>query len=171
MSQLRPREARRTVRLKVRVRTETGWIDATVQNLSQRGMSLHSPLPLRRNQYVEIARGRCRVVGRIVWSDHVRCGIRAQDAVDIAGFLSNPQAGLPPCANDRRAMERTAPPPPTGQVLSARVESSRSVGRAFEFGVILAGIACTAALAIGSVFEVLGTPLEQVGSALAPAPN
>lgn len=168
MEHWRPRETRRTVRVKVRVRTDAGWIDATVHNLSERGMSLHCPLPLRRNQFVEIARGRCRVVGRIVWSDQAACGLRAQDAVDIAGFLAGPPAASVGRENDRRAMERIAQRAPAAATpLPDRAESARGIGRAFEFAVVLAGIACTVAIAVGSVLEVLGTPLEQVRSALA----
>lgn len=165
MQHWRPRETRRSVRISVRVRTEAGWFDATVRNLSERGMGLDSHLPLRRNQFVEIARGRHRVVGRIVWSKDAACGLRAQDAVDIAGFLSA-QRGTPPGANDRRSGDRSVrlqaalPAPVQG-------ERARWVGRAMEFAMVLTGIACTAGVAVGSVLEVLGAPLEQVGSTLA----
>lgn len=165
MQHWRPRETRRTVRLSVRVRTEAGWFDATVRNMSERGMGLDGHLPLRRNQFVEIARGRHRVVGRIVWSDDAACGLRAQDAVDIAGFLAGPRAASPR-ANDRRQGDRTMRAQ-AALPLPVRAESARWFGRAFEFAVILTGIACTAGLAVGSVLEVLGAPLEQVGSALA----
>ncbi len=167
MKHWRPRETRRTVRISVRVRTETGWVDATVRNLSERGMGLDSHQPLHRNQFVEIARGRCRVVGRIVWSEDAYCGVRAQDAVDIAGFLSSPQAAASR-ANDRRVLNRTAQPPAAAIPLVEQAESARRMGRAFEFAVMITGIACAAAIAVGSVLEVLGAPLEQIGAALAP---
>lgn len=167
MQTWRPREIRRTVRIGVRVRTEAGWTNATVRNLSERGMMLDSPHPLPRNQFVEIARGRCRVVGRIVWSDDAACGLRAQDAIDIAGLLSGPQAASAQRENDRRAGDRAARPAPA-DAMAAHPDRARRIGRALQFGVVLAGIACAATIAVGSVLEVLGSPLEQIGTALAP---
>ena len=151
----------------MRVRTDAGWIDATVRNLSERGMALDSHHPLRRNQFVEIARGRWRVVGRIVWSDADSCGLRAQDAVDIAGFLASPDAG-PQRANDRREGDRSARPEVAAVPLHQRAQSARWLGRAIEFGMVVTGVVCAAAVAVGGVFEALGTPLEQVSAALAP---
>lgn len=171
MPQWRPRETRRTVRITVRVRTETGWIDATVRNLSQRGMGLSSHQPLRRNQFVEIARGPSRVVGRIVWSDEADCGLRAQDVVDIAGFLAGPQGASPQRENDRRAGNRVERHAALAVPLHQQAQSARWFGRALEFAVITTGVVCAAGVAVGSVLEILGAPLEQVGIALTRAPG
>jgi hypothetical protein len=170
MQTWRPRETRRTVRLSVRVRTDDGWVDAVVRNVSERGMSLHSLHPLRRNQFIEIARGRCRVVGRIVWSEDAACGVRAQDAVDIAGFLAGPGEASAARTNDRRMGDRAAHAAPLAPP-QRHPEHARWVGRAFEFGVVLAGIASTAAIAADGVLEVLSAPLQQVNLALAAAPG
>lgn len=171
MQQWRPRETRRTVRITVRVRTEAGWIDATVRNLSERGMGLSSHQPLRRNQFVEIARGRSRVVGRIVWSDEAYSGMRAQDAVDIAEFLAEPQGASPQRENDRRAGNRVERPAAVAAPLHQQAQSARWFGRALEFAVITAGVVCAAGMAVGGVIEILGAPLEKVGIALARTPG
>jgi hypothetical protein len=55
--------------------------------------------------------------------------------------------------------------------LPDRAGSARWLGRVFEFAVVTAGIACAASVAVGSVLEVLGSPLEEVGAALARPPG
>jgi hypothetical protein len=174
MQNWRNRESRKTVRLSVRVRTDDGWIDATVRNVSSRGMMLHSLQPLRRNQFVEIARGRHRVVGRIVWSDATACGLQSQDKVDIQGLLSQPADAAALGSAERRMHVRSRPPqplPPVGE----RAAASRAMGRAFEFAFVVTAVSSVAAIAAISMQEALAAPLTQVelamsgqGSAKAP---
>ena len=155
----------------MRVKTEAGWSDATVRNMSERGVALDSHHPPRRNQFVEIARGRCRVVGQIVWSDRASCGLRARDAIDIGGFLAGPRTASARLENDRRASDRATPAEAVAAPLQARAASARWIGRASEFAVMVAGIGCAAAIALGGVIAVLGVPLEQVTTALGAAPG
>jgi hypothetical protein len=170
MKPLRPREDRKAVRISVRVRTDNGWIDATVRNVSSRGMMLHSLQPLCRNQFVEITRGRARVVGRIVWSDDVEFGLQAQDIVDISALLAQSQVGGTIESTDRRA-----PPRPTRQtrtyVAIERNDRSKLVGYAIEKAAVL--IACTSVsvLAVTSALEAAENPIEEVRVALAASPG
>ena len=109
MKHWRPRYDRKAVRIDVRMRTDTGWIDATVGNASVRGLQLRSGQPVRRKEAVEVARGRIRIVGRIVWVDEPICGLRARDVVDIEGLLADPIRGTPVAGGrelDRRAASR-----------------------------------------------------------------
>ena len=155
------------------MRTDAGWIDATVRNVSVRGMQLHSPQPLRRNEFVEIARGQSRVVGRIVWSNEMVCGLKAQDAVDIDGLLSAPTSCRPAAgenARDRRTIERPSAPVHAPS-FETRAQSARLLGRAIEKTILVVAIACGGALAIGSAFEAMADPLEKVSTALAASPR
>ena len=170
MSNWRQREDRKSVRIGVRVRTDDGWVDATVRNVSSRGLMLHSLQPLRRNQFVEIARGRSRVVGRVVWSNDAVCGLHAQDRVDIDGLLAKPEAGgATPgktFASERRANPRAARARHSATI-ELQADSARLMGRAFEKVALLAAIACSGVIAAGSAYEAMATPLEKVQVALA----
>jgi len=167
MSKLRPREDRRSVRIGVRVRTDDGWIDATVRNVSSRGMMLHSLQPLRRNQFVEIARGRSRVVGRIVWSDGLGCGLQAQDVVDISALLAQPQANGERRQAERRAAPRSAPPA-RAYVAIDRADRSKLIGYAMEKAAVVLVFASVSVLAVSSALEAAEKPIEEVRIALAP---
>ena len=170
MKHWRNREDRKAVRITVRVRTDDGWIDATVRNVSSRGMMLQSPQPLNRNQFVEISRGDHRVIGRIVWADAVMSGVRAQDEVDIAALLAPPQAGSTKCSVERRSGQRATAPPRVAS-LDERAEASRLIGRAAEKVCLVVAIACGALFAISGASQALAEPLGQISEALgAPAP-
>lgn len=158
------------VRINVRVRTDDGWMDATVRNVSSRGMMLHSLQPLRRNQVVEIARGRSRVIGRVVWNNEAACGLQAQDRVDIEGLLAKPDAignsqGVSG-RQDRRASPRQAPARHAATI-ELQSESARLLGRAFEKVALLSAIACGGVLAASSAYEAMAAPLDKVEIALA----
>ena len=170
MNHWRPRESRKSVHIGVRVRTDEGWIDATVRNVSQRGLMLHSPRPLRRNQFVEVARGRQLVVGRIVWSDATAAGMQARDCVDIGGLLAQSGAGSSNGADDRRSKGRASAPVP-GASIAERAEASRLLGRGFEKAFMVLALASVSILAVGSALEAANAPIAKVGLALAGSPG
>lgn len=165
MKSWRLRENRKTVRIGVRVRTDAGWIDATVRNVSSRGLMLQSVEPLSRNQFVEISRGRTRIVGRVVWSDDANFGLQAQDAVDIAGLLAAPGAAGPGSVGERRLAQRPTAPVRSYVALD-RATSSRLMGRAMEAAVVVLAFASVSILTVTSALEAAEQPLQQVRLAL-----
>lgn len=160
------RDPRTTVRLTVRIRADGGWLDATVHNVSQRGMMVRSEYPLRRNQFVEIARGNTRVIGRIVWASDSACGLRAQDRIDIGELLGQPKSARPASNDDRPAPVRAAAGSFAALALAYRTDTSRLFARGFEFTAIVAVIAATATLAVEGTLDAASPPLEQVRLAL-----
>lgn len=168
MQNWRPRENRKTVRIGVRVRTDTGWTDATIRNVSNRGMMLQTLQPLRRNQFVEIARGRHRMAGRIVWSRDSVCGLQVREQVDIPGLLAPPDESRAVRGTERRIAQRPEPAPGRyAASLAERAQSSRLLGRAFEKAFMVVALASVSVVAVGSALEAADAPLEQVRMALA----
>ena len=169
MVQWRKREDRKSVRIGVRVRTDAGWIDATMRNVSSRGMMLQSRQPLRRNQFVEVAKGSWRMVGRVVWAKDAECGLQARDTVDLGDLLAPTGAGTaqqscnPP--NDRRVAPR-AIDAASGPDLPDIAERSRVLGKALERMALVAAVACAAFLIGASVYDALAAPLGKIENAL-----
>lgn len=166
----RKREERKTVRIAVRVRTDAGWIDATARNVSSRGMMLQSLEPLHRNQFVEVAKGRCRTVGRIVWSRGSVCGVHTRDRIDLSQLLAGPgPVGTPQTTDagpqDRRATSRAGATGGTAD-LAFQAETSRMFGRAFERVVMVGAITCAALLLGAGAYEMMSAPMERVDAAL-----
>lgn len=168
MQNWRPREDRKSVRIGVRVRTDAGWIDATVHNVSNRGLLLHSLRPLRRNDFIEVARGRHRIVGRVVWSQGAGCGMRTQDQIDIAGLLGKP--GVPAPAQEHSKTPQMAARGPV-RTSEEQAQASRALGQSFERLMILVVGAAVSMLAAGSAYEALASPLHEVEMALGAAPR
>lgn len=169
MKTWRPREDRKTVRIGVRVRTDAGWIDATVRNVSSRGLMLHSIEPLHRNQFVEITRGRTRVVGRVVWSDDTNFGLQAQDAVDISALLDKPGSNAAADGSERRLAPRAAPV--RTYVALDQATNSRMAGRAMELMIVVLTLASVSMLTVSSALEAAEQQLEKVRTSLASEPR
>ncbi|RXR29811.1 PilZ domain-containing protein [Sphingobium fluviale] len=90
------REPREPVILPVRIRMDSGWVDATIRNISTKGMKLHMPSPPPRGSFIEIRRGSAVVVGQVRWVDEGCCGLLAQGRVPVAQFKGAPAPGAVP---------------------------------------------------------------------------
>jgi hypothetical protein len=166
MTQLKPREERRPAFLRARIRTDHGWSDVTIANVSSRGLMLQASAELRRNCFVEIRHGRVCMVGRIVWTQGAKCGVRTQDAVDIAALLSHPSAARASPGEERRAVARRSPArrrPAAADI----AESSRRFARVFDWSVMVIAAGAAGAFMAQSAWVVFDAPLTEVTSALA----
>src|SRR3954469_20277596 len=83
----RNRELRRRVVLPARIRTESGWGDACILNISSRGLLIHSGQAPAEGSTVELRHGVHAVTARVVWSDGPRVGLCANGRLPIEQFL------------------------------------------------------------------------------------
>jgi len=159
----KPREQRKTLFVRARLRTEQGWSDVTIANASSRGLMLQSPVPLRCNEFIEVRYRHVCIVGRIVWAGGSRCGVRTQDSVDVAAFVSRTPAKARKHGLERRTVMRaTAPRAATAQAL----EGSRRFARVFDWAVVAIGGSAAAAFVAQVAYSALDAPLARVGAAL-----
>lgn len=147
------------------MRSDAGWSDVVVRNISRRGMLISSNTPVKRGSYIEIRRAHFTIVARIMWAAKDRLGARTQDPIDIEGLIAaatgqqlagkaGDQAGARPAlANERRAVDRAV--------------QSRASGGRFQFLALIAAGAFVAFLIAERVGASLSAPFEQVRSALA----
>jgi hypothetical protein len=165
MSSLKPREERRKTFLRARLRSDAGWSDVTIGNVSSRGMLLHCASGLRRNAFIELRhRGAC-IVGRIVCSHGMKCGVRTQDAIDVPALLA--QA---PAKAARRGLERRASPPRAAPRSPAEAAAaSRRFARAFEWTIMVTAGVTGSGFVAQSAWAALHAPVAQVTMALAKA--
>ena len=166
MRPLKPREDRRPVTVPARLRSEAGWSDVTIGNVSSRGMMLRCVAPPPQRAYIEVRHQGVCIVGQIVWISGARCGVRTQDLVDVAGLLSQAGRRAPQPANDRRAGARPIEPPRLRSP-EERAEASRRLARMFDFAVVAVAAAGIGTLAATLAFDAFSAPLGQVTRALA----
>ena len=145
------------------MRSDAGWSDVVVRNISRRGMLISSNTPVKRGSYIEIRRAHHIIVARIMWAAKDRLGARTQDPIDIEGLIAaatgqqlagkTGDGARPALANERRAVDRAA--------------QSRDSGARFQFLALIAAGAVVAFLIAERVGASLSAPFEQVRSALA----
>jgi PilZ domain len=165
---MKAREPRRRVMVAARLRTQDGWSDVLIRNISSRGMLIETGTVAPKDKYVELRSGPHAVIGRVAWRKNSQFGIQAQDRIDIdalASRPSKPSASGPPKADDDR---RTTPRQQSPETLMRTAERSRMIGRASQFAFI--GLCVTgAALLIGNqVYDTLASPMRVVTARLAP---
>ena len=140
------------------MRAGTGWSDACILNVSSRGALIHSSRPFAEGSIVELRHGDHIIVGRIVWREGWKAGLRAEDRVPVEQILSladGPALRLSaaPAGAERRRQPRTC-------------EQSRLQSHALEFvSVTIIAIALSSA-AFALVGQALAQPLARASAAL-----
>jgi hypothetical protein len=166
MGLLKPREDRRKTFLRARMRSECGWADVTIANVSSRGLMLQCVAPIERNSFIEVRYRNVCIVGRVVWVGGWRCGVRTQDVLDTDALLS-PSPARPRAPGEER---RTAP-----RFVDSRhcldadriAEGSKRFARAFEWTVMVMAAGAAGAFMAQSAWAVLDAPLSRAQTALA----
>ena len=165
---MKPREPRRNVMISARMRDGDAWSDANILNLSSRGLLLCAANPPPRGAYVEVRRGAYVIIGRVIWANADRFGVRAQDALAIDSLIGNAsRKGQVANESAGAIVERRARPRP--DALEWRYVQSGNKGRALQFVVISGLGAILAACAYETVRETLSQPLSIVSTHLAEA--
>lgn len=164
MADMKPREPRRNVMIKARMRAGGSWSDTCILNLSSRGMLLRSAASPGCGSYLEIRRGNHIFVARVVWSGPDRFGVQTQDYVPVDSLAQNPDRA-PPIAP--AAVTGVGECRATCRAAQLAHEKSRIAGRIVEFGTFLLVAGFATMLVAGTVVEVLFEPLAQADAALA----
>lgn len=154
---MKNRSQRISTFLPARVRTDSGWADATIRNISPHGAMIELADPPDRGSYVELRRATSVIIGRIIWSDGRRCGVMTRDMIDIPNMLGQPQlAGA--IVGERRILPRAE--------AASSLSDFTIAGRAMEFSAMLAAVALGALLLFHTVEDTLSAPAAAVIQAM-----
>jgi hypothetical protein len=160
---MKPREPRKKVMIKARMRVGAAWQDACILDMSTRGLMIQAPDPLPGGSYLELRRGRHVIIARVVWSRDRRAGLRAQEVLPTEAIIAEPDhsTGPPIVAGVERRAE------PLARVKAVpQHEHSRWRSRAWEFASIAFLGGAFATFAYGAVASALERPLVAVEGAL-----
>ena len=136
---VKPREARHPVLIQGRMRAGGTAEDVCVRNVSNSGMMLQAHEAPEAGTYVEVQLPNEVVVGRVMWSNGRRFGIRTRERLPLWRLLGRkkPESGF-----DTPAQRASA-----GTAVARSPTDARAWGRIFEF-LCLAGVAIGAAAAV-----------------------
>ena len=144
--------------LPARMRTQAGWSDACILNISSRGLLIYSNGTAQPGSFVEVRRGGQLVIARVVWRKNQRIGLHSPDPVHVEDIIGADNAAATiPTAEGVSIERRRIPRDP---------ETSRHHGRAVEFVamVLIGGALAFAAMA--SMEETLAKPISGVEQAM-----
>ncbi|MFL6732911.1 MAG: PilZ domain-containing protein [Sphingomicrobium sp.] len=159
MSQ-KPRELRRRVNIRARLRAKGGWTDARILNVSSRGLLIsaaaRSPV---QGTTIELWHGDHVIVGTVVWQEGARVGVHSSARVPVDDIMElGDTSSLRAPGGEWPKVERRKRP--------RSHDESRLRGRAIEF----AGVAFVAMLlAAGAtvlVQDAFARPLNRIDAAL-----
>lgn len=164
------REARRQVLIPCRMKSVRGWGDACIHNISSRGMMLACDDTLEPGEYVDIRRGRQVVIGRVIWRRDRFSGIRTQDVISADVLVNEPRLEGRPAQREVDGDRRDPRQRLVSEIDAARrMERSRSISSALQFGAIgLFGLAAAATIAV-QVGHMLTDPTQRINQALSSA--
>jgi len=155
----RPRELRRRVILPALVRSDGGWGNASILNISSRGFLIQASRPTPKGSKVELRHGGLVIQARVVWRDGARAGLAVESRVPVEEILSLGQAP----ALQLTAVARSST---DGRKTVHRHDDSRMRGRVLEFVAIAALSAGIAVYAFSVVHAMLTHPFARVKTAL-----
>ena len=151
----KPRELRRRVIAAARLRRPRGWCDATILNISSRGLQIQTSWPLDEGSWIELRRGNNVIRAKVIWSQGVRAGLQADEliAVDELAADNVEDTVTAPRGTERRRRPRTH-------------EQSRWSARAVEFAGLLAIVLVLAVGVLEDFQQAFARPLAAVRQVL-----
>ena len=155
----RPRELRRRVNLRARMRASCGWSDASILNVSSRGLQINTTRAAVQDAIVEIWHGEHLIMARVVWRKGTRAGLQAEQGVPVEELMTLSQMpNLMLTASTWPEFDRRTKP--------RAHDDSRLRARLIEFaGMVLIG----GALSIGTLLllhDAFSRPLAFIEAAL-----
>lgn len=145
--------------LPARMRSNSGWSDACILNVSTQGLLIYSNGSAEPGSTVEVRRGGQLVVATVIWRQNQRIGLRSAHSVPVEDIISDETAAsaVLSCSEPVTLERRRAP---------RCSEKSRSQGRAIEFAFVAALGSVLAGWAAISVHQALTAPMSAIGTAL-----
>lgn len=143
--------------MKVRARTPAGWGDASILNLSTRGLLIYCRAAAAEGETIELRHKDRAIRARVVWREGPRVGLCAEQSIAVEDLLlvaASPAPVAPrPSGGERRRTPRT-------------FEESQRRARALQFAsvLVIASSLCVGVAAAAA--EALARPLGIIGAAL-----
>lgn len=162
-----PREPRRKVFVKARIRIGGSWGDVCVRDISSRGLLLQGREAPPRGTYLEVRRGRHVVIARVVWTGEQRFGVQAQDKISVESFVADPDLSsmdFKSVSAFQPGFERRSSPRGVEAGIIQKAEQSRRISSFMEFAVVVGLGVLAATVAFDVVGQTLSGPLETLSS-------
>jgi hypothetical protein len=156
----RPRELRRRILLPAHIRTSAGWGQASILNISSRGLLIYASGPAPKDNRVELRQGDHSIAARVVWRKGQRLGLATEERLPLEDIVT---LGISP-ALQLMAVKR----PSREQRSGCAFAESRQHSRAMEFVSVLMIGAFLSLAAVDLVAQAFARPISRVAAVLTP---
>lgn len=166
---MKDREPRMSVFLTARMRTDQGWSDVCIQNISAHGMLLKLAHPVTPGAYVEVRHSIYTMIARAVWVKDRLVGVRTQDPIDVNALLQTVtgalgrRTGLYP----KQAERRRDPARLEAMRRHAAADHYRRIGLLVQYCSTILFVLAAASIAAAAVIDRLGAAIATVKAHLA----
>lgn len=150
------------------MRIDGKWADVRICNISSRGLLLQSAEPPSRGSYIEIFKAKHTIVARVVWTKNQQFGIHTRERLDVGALINEaaPANSTAPPRSSVPTERRANPRGRTAEGVVQRLERSRQISTAIEFGAIVVCGVVAAMIMVGAVYETLSRPFQDVSRSL-----
>jgi hypothetical protein len=153
---IKPRALRRKLLVSARLRQGASWSDASIVNISARGLMIRSSRPMAAGSEVEVRRGNLSIIARVVWRDGARSGLHSDEIIPVDLIMGAESPTLPAAGTTRGKH--------AGRL--RREERSRTAARRIEFVATIAIGGALAAAGMIMVEKAFARPLASVAAVL-----
>jgi hypothetical protein len=129
-------------------------------------MLLECPEAPRRGTYVEVCRGRHRLVARVVWNRKDQVGLIAQDRLPVDSIICEASDSKAATSTEDRGAEERRSADRVRESQAQEFARSRFAARGFQFVAVAAFGASAAVGAYATVRQTLACPMSSVAAAL-----
>lgn len=145
------------------MRSDDGWSDVTMRNVSSRGMLLFASKAPDKGRYIEIRKGDHAMVCRVMWTEGAEFGVLSQDRLDVEAIVDAVCRPATDRVREGLLVERRGRGRPVDTVsIARRAERNRFIGAAMQFGMIAAGGLAAAVFVTAAAKETLAKPLALI---------
>ena len=156
-------DPRTPTNISARLRHDGGWDDASILNISRKGLMFRARPSLKRGAFVEIRRGPHVIVAQVMWCEASKAGALAQDVISVQDLIKmRPVSDQSNVCLDRRRISRSP---------DSIAQNNRQTGQLIERLFAWAFVVFTCIGASSLAFEALSKPLAAAQASLAGAAN
>lgn len=163
---MKPRESRKKVLLRARMRAGATWSDACIVNASSRGFGMQSAQPPTRGTFVEVRKGHHCIVARVVWASGHRFGVRTQDLIDLHAITAEGVSGNKQRSENIEAQAAPVRAKDLPERSDQTAERSRFLARSMEHAWVALAALTAAVFLFDGLQQAFAKPMSRIISGL-----
>lgn len=154
------------MRLHARMRIDGEWTDATICNVSSRGLMIKSGFEPDRAVIAEVRYRNVTIIGQVRWAVGAQCGLRTQERLELDRILGQPVVNPRAPGQERRSEHRQLGKDTKQPDHALRAEQSKRFAHILEWSAVGLAGAMLATVMAQTASQALTAPLQEAREGL-----